>query len=76
MPHQPVTGPAATAADLAAQYHVTIRTTRRWASEDNWRRTITRPVRYSLDDADASYRKRRASHPRPPGLTSLTTLAP
>ena len=45
-------------ADIAAAYNVTIRTARRWAAQDHWHRTMGRPVRYSLADAQASYDKR------------------
>jgi len=47
-----------TAADLAAIYHVHIRTIRRWAAADNWRRTPTRPRRYNIHDAAASWQRR------------------
>ena len=36
-----------------------IGTLKRWASEDGWRRLDTRPVRFDLDDAQASYQARR-----------------
>lgn len=55
-------GAHATAADLAAIYHVHLRTVRRWAARDHWRRTPTRPVRYNLTDADRSWRKRHEPH--------------
>jgi len=45
-------------ADLAKLYRVHPRTARRWAAEDRWRRTGTRPVRYSLADAQRSYEQR------------------
>jgi uncharacterized protein YjcR len=45
-------------ADLAKIYRVHPRTARRWAAEDRWRRTGTRPVRYSLADAQQSYEQR------------------
>lgn len=61
MPHQPVTGPAATAADLAALYRVPPGTIYAWASTDRWRRTITRPRRYSMADAQASFDRRRST---------------
>lgn len=46
-------------ADLARTYGVTPRTARRWARADNWRRKGTRPVRWSLADAQRSYEARR-----------------
>jgi len=46
-------------ADLAKVYAVHPRTARRWAAADNWRRTGTRPVRYSLADAQRSFEARR-----------------
>lgn len=42
-------------ADIAVIYGVSPRTARRWAAHDRWRRTGTRPVRYSLADAQGSY---------------------
>jgi hypothetical protein len=45
-------------ADLAKLYRVHPRTARRWAAEDRWRRTGTRPVQYSLADAQRSYEAR------------------
>jgi uncharacterized protein YjcR len=45
-------------ADLAKLYRVHPRTARRWAAEDRWRRTGTRPVRYHLADAQQSYEAR------------------
>jgi uncharacterized protein YjcR len=45
-------------ADLAKLYRVHPRTVRRWAAEDRWRRTGTRPVQYSLADAQRSYEAR------------------
>jgi uncharacterized protein YjcR len=62
-----------TAADLAAIYHVSLRTIRRWAAEDNWAHRGW-PHRYRATEALASYEKRRASKPRPPAC--LTTMAP
>jgi uncharacterized protein YjcR len=47
--------PWLTGSDLAKVYGVTLRTIRRWAAEDHWR---TPSGRYSLYDADKSYRKR------------------
>jgi uncharacterized protein YjcR len=52
--------PYLTMADLAKLYRVHPRTARRWAAEDRWRRTGTRPVRYSLADAQQSYEARHA----------------
>jgi uncharacterized protein YjcR len=54
MPPQPYL----TMADLAKLYRVHPRTARRWAAEDRWRRTGTRPVRYHLADAQQSYEQR------------------
>lgn len=45
-------------ADLARIYGVHPRTARRWAAQDRWRRTGTRPVRYHIGDAQASYEQR------------------
>jgi hypothetical protein len=47
-------------ADIGRLYHVHQSTARRWAGEDSWRRTVTRPVRYHAGDAQASYDKRHA----------------
>ena len=47
-----------TMAGIARLYHVHEATARRWAREDDWRRTTVRPVRYSTADAQASYDKR------------------
>lgn len=47
-----------TAAQLARIYHTPRPTIYRWASEDHWRRTRTRPTRYHTGDADTSYHKR------------------
>lgn len=52
--------------DIAAVYGVHLRTARRWASTDKWRRTTGSPVTYSMTDAQRSYEQRRhgraASH--------------
>ena len=50
--------PYLTMADIARLYRVHLRTVRRWAAEDRWRRTGTRPVRYALADAQVSYEQR------------------
>jgi uncharacterized protein YjcR len=42
-------------ADLAAVYGVSPSTARKWAAADRWRRKGTRPKRYSVADAQASY---------------------
>ena len=68
MPRPPA--PYLTMSDIARIYRVHISTARRWAREDAWRRTTTRPVRYALAGAQASYDKRHASHPRPHALNS------
>ena len=41
--------------DIAKLYNVSPRTARRWAAHDRWRRKGSRPVRYSVTDAQASY---------------------
>jgi uncharacterized protein YjcR len=46
--------------DLAALYGVAPRTARGWAAADRWRRKGTRPKRYSVADAQASYDRRHA----------------
>jgi hypothetical protein len=56
-----VPSPSLTAADLAAVYQIPVGTIYGWASTDKWRRTTTRPKRYLLDDAQASYERRRPS---------------
>lgn len=53
-----MTAPYLTMADLARIYRVHESTARRWAREDAWRRTGTRPVRYSAADAQRSYEQR------------------
>jgi uncharacterized protein YjcR len=45
-----------TASDLAAIYGVSIRTVRRWAAQDHWRHK-GRPARYSITDADRTWRR-------------------
>jgi hypothetical protein len=54
----PVDHSYATAADLAHIYQVARGTIWAWASQDKWRRTRTRPVRYSRADAEASWQRR------------------
>lgn len=49
-----------TMADIAALYGVSPSTARKWAAADQWRRKGTRPKRYSVADADRSYRQHRA----------------
>lgn len=51
--------PYLSASDLAAIWRIPIGSVYRMASEDGWRRTRYRPVRYHMDDAHASYTKRR-----------------
>lgn len=46
------------ASDLAHIYHVATGTIYRWASQDRWRRTRYRPIRYHMDDAQASWARR------------------
>lgn len=53
-------GRSVTAADLARIYGVSVRTIRRWAHDDNWRRRRSgQTVIYNLTDFDRSWRKRR-----------------
>jgi len=47
-----------TAPDIAHIYRVAVGTVYRWASEDHWRRTRYRPIRYHMDDAQASWQQR------------------
>jgi uncharacterized protein YjcR len=47
--------PYLTASDLARIYRVSLETIYRWASQDNWRTKTTRPRKYHLEDAQASY---------------------
>jgi uncharacterized protein YjcR len=47
--------------DLAHLYKVHPRTARRWAREDGWRRTRTRPLRYSVEDCQRSFDRRQGS---------------
>jgi len=54
--HQP--GEYVTARDLARLFRVPVGTIYRWASEDQWRRTRYRPIRYHIDDASESKRAR------------------
>ena len=44
-------------ADIAALYRVSPSTARKWAAADHWRRKGSRPKRYSVADAQASYDK-------------------
>jgi uncharacterized protein YjcR len=46
-------------ADIAALYGVSPSAARKWAAADRWRRKGTRPKRYSVTDAQASYDKRK-----------------
>lgn len=41
--------------DIAAVYGIAPSTARKWAAHDHWRRKGTRPKRYSMVDAQASY---------------------
>ena len=45
-------------ADIAAVYCVSPSTARKWAAADRWRRKGTRPVLYSLADAQRSFEAR------------------
>ena len=47
-----------TMADIAALYHVSLSTARKWAAADHWERTRGRPYRYHAGDAQASYDRR------------------
>lgn len=49
-----------TAADLSRVLHAPLGTIYRWASEDHWPRTNTRPVAYQFAAAEASATRRRA----------------
>jgi hypothetical protein len=53
----------ATAADLARIYRVALGTIYRWASEDGWKRTPVRPIRYHRGDAQRSYDRRKLTTP-------------
>ena len=48
-------------ADIAAVYGVSPSTARKWAQADRWRRKGSRPKRYSVADAQASYDKHHAA---------------
>ena len=48
------------AAELAAIWRIPVSTVRRWASEDAWPRTRTRPIRYDPDTAQDSHDRRAA----------------
>lgn len=50
--------PYLTMADIASIYQVHHGTACRWAREDKWRRTMGRPARYSVADAQQSYEQR------------------
>lgn len=52
-----MTAPYLTMADIAALYNVSPSTARKWAAADHWRRKGTRPKRYAMADAQASYDK-------------------
>lgn len=47
-----------TARDIARICSVPLGTVYRWASEDHWRRTTGRPVRYHWDDVEESRDRR------------------
>lgn len=49
----------ATLADIARVYRVSVVTARRWADADGWRRVESRPARYAIADAQASFDRRR-----------------
>lgn len=51
-------GEYVTARALAQMFRVPLGTIYRWASEDRWRRTRYRPIRYHIDDASESRRAR------------------
>jgi hypothetical protein len=46
--------------DACRIYGITEGTARRWAREDAWARTATRPRLYRLTDVQCSYDRRRA----------------
>ena len=48
-----------TATELSRFFHTPIGTIYRWASEDRWPRTSSRPVRYSMHAATVSATRRR-----------------
>ena len=55
--------PYFTAADLAHFFGLSRGSIYRMASEDGWRRTRYRPIRYHMDDATASWERRhRGDH--------------
>jgi hypothetical protein len=60
-----------TASDLASIYHVALGTIHSWASRDSWRRTETWPRKYHVEDAQASYDRRRRRHARPPTASGI-----
>ena len=47
--------------ELAKVWRIPLGTVRRWASEDRWPRTRTRPVRYDPEAAQVSYERRRVA---------------
>jgi uncharacterized protein YjcR len=49
-----------TMGDLARLYGVHVGTARRWARQDGWTRARTRPMRYLISDAQASYDRRHS----------------
>lgn len=51
--------------DLARIYGVQPGTIRSWACRDGWRRTRTRPIRYNVNDAQASYDRRHRDSDTP-----------
>ena len=57
-PHWCPVSPYFTAADLAHIFHLSRGSIYRMASEDKWRRTRYRPIRYHMDDAQASWKRR------------------
>ena len=62
--------PYLTMTDIAKVYAVHLRTARRWAAADEWRRTTGKPALYSLADAQQSYERR---HTRPGRVTRHLT---
>jgi uncharacterized protein YjcR len=52
--------PYLTMADITDLYRISPRTARRWAAHDRWRRTSSKPRRYSLADAQRSYEAHHA----------------
>ena len=52
--------PWLTGPQLAALWRVPVGTVKRWAHEDRWPRTLTRPTRYDPEAAQDGHDRRRA----------------